>query len=495
MRLFRINSLFRSAETPADLCAPHLSVAPGPLRRVYFTERAPSAHSVLIFSLFSANTQPDIPTRPVPRSALPKIGCSLPYQAIAYVTRGASAANRSVKRTFVSSSLAFIVTAALVDMLPIPPAALFAASHAIALAAYPAQELLAMGRPLVNRFYDVQAHRGGRGNTVENTLPSFAWGLIDGATTLELDNGITKDGQVVVWHDEEVTAAKCLDTAPAFPGDPDYPYVGKFVANLTLAQIKTIDCGSLRQEGYPFQLTYPGTRISTLGEVFDFVECADPGRQVQWNIESKINAKYPNQTKGVEEFVSKQYEVFSNSPYKHSITYQSFDWRTLVSMKKLDPTMITSALIDSDTASGPGNSTTPWLAGLNLEAFPGPTFDRRVAQAARYIHADVLSPAAVHDDSPVKDPALPGYIPFTTKEMIEEAHGLGVEVKPWTVNRLNIAEQLLEWDADGIISDYPNAVRRLARQKNLPVAPKYPKQRVLTCLDEHLGRQRQTVHS
>jgi len=55
-------------------------------------------------------------------------------------------------------------------------------------------------------------------------------GLIDGVTTLELDNGITKvlllvlfstaktqsrqDGVVIVWHDEEVTPEKCIDTAP-----------------------------------------------------------------------------------------------------------------------------------------------------------------------------------------------------------------------------------------------------------------------------------------
>lgn len=35
-----------------------------------------------------------------------------------------------------------------------------------------------------------------------------------------------------------------------FPNDPDFPYVGKFVANLTLAQIKTLDCGSLRQDEF-----------------------------------------------------------------------------------------------------------------------------------------------------------------------------------------------------------------------------------------------------
>ena len=44
------------------------------------------------------------------------------------------------------------------------------------------------------RLLGIQGHRGGRGEMIENTLPAFAWGLIDGVTTLEMDNGITKDG-------------------------------------------------------------------------------------------------------------------------------------------------------------------------------------------------------------------------------------------------------------------------------------------------------------
>ncbi len=69
----------------------------------------------------------------------------------------------------------------------------------------------------------------------------------------------------------------------------------------------------------------------------------------------------------------------------------------------------------SDTATGPGNTSTPWLAGLDLSAFPGPGLDQKVAQAAKYIRADVLSPAAVSDYSPVNDPKALGFIPFTTK--------------------------------------------------------------------------------
>ncbi|KAH9927528.1 PLC-like phosphodiesterase [Epithele typhae] len=330
------------------------------------------------------------------------------------------------------------------------------------------------------RFYDVQAHRGGRGNTVENTLPSFAWGLIDGASTLELDNGITKDGHVVVWHDEEITAAKCRDTRPAFQGDPDFPYVGKFIANLTLPQLRTVDCGSKRQFGYPMQLVYPGTRISTMQEVFDFV---------LWNIESKINARHPNQTRSVEDFVQKQYKLFSNSPYKQSITYQSFDWRSIVAMKELDPSITTSALIDDDTAANPEHGVTPWLAGLNLDSFPA-RLSRTGSPTPHIASRPTSSPPRRRPAGrPVPDPDMDGYVPFTTREMIDTAHRLGMKVKPWTVNRNTIVEELLEWKADGIISDYPNVVRRLVKHRGLPVAPKYPKQRVLACLQDHLEKQ------
>lgn len=93
-----------------------------------------------------------------------------------------------------------------------------------------------------------------------------------------------QDGEVVVWHDDQITAEKCTDTHPVVscktllhfiissistksPGDPTYPYVGKFIANLTLAQIKTLDCGSKRQSdfrmGPPF---FPGSRNDNLGQ-------------------------------------------------------------------------------------------------------------------------------------------------------------------------------------------------------------------------------------
>ena len=46
-------------------------------------------------------------------------------------------------------------------------------------------------------------HRGARGRCPENTLLSFAAALEDGANALEMDVRRTKDGVVVVFHDDD----------------------------------------------------------------------------------------------------------------------------------------------------------------------------------------------------------------------------------------------------------------------------------------------------
>jgi len=267
------------------------------------------------------------------------------------------------------------------------------------------------------------------------------------------------------------------------PDDPAYPYVGKYIANLTLAQIKTLDCGSKRQTNFPHQLVYPGVKISTLREVFDFVACADPSHQILWNIESKINPQYPNRTAGVDDYVQKQLEIFISTPYYRSITYQSFDWRTLVAMKNLDSKIPISALIDEDTAFTPDNSTSSWLSGLRLDSFPGPSLPEQMAQAAHAIQADILSPTGTFR---IPLSSNEGFSHFTTPDMIKEAHRLGMKVVPFTVNHLDRVEELVKDGADGIITDYPNVVRRWAKQQGLRVAPKYPKQRVFSCLYQHM---------
>ncbi|KAG6910557.1 hypothetical protein DXG01_009507 [Tephrocybe rancida] len=322
----------------------------------------------------------------------------------------------------------------------------------------------------IQRVFDLQAHRGGRGEAIENSLHSFAWGMIDGAKTLELDNGITKDGVVVLFHDQAIPAEKCQDTAPTvrffasvlkFKNDPAYPYVGKLIANLTLAQLKTLDCGSKRLIDFPLQLIYPGSKIPTMQEVFDFVACADPKRQMQFNIESKIDPTAPSNSRSVDDFVNLQHAVFKKSGYP---------------LESITTNISKSANLGTD------NTTSPWLAGLELSDFPAPTTEAKVAEAAASIKASILSPSYANAKSTAVDPSQPGYIPFTTKAMVDRAHELGMKVVPWTVDRLNIADGLLELGVDGIITDNPAYVRRLLDQNGLGLAPKYDQEKVFKCL-------------
>jgi glycerophosphoryl diester phosphodiesterase len=63
--------------------------------------------------------------------------------------------------------------------------------------------------PLPPGEFLVVGHRGAPGTEVENTLPSFERALAEGANAIETDLCVTKDGEVVVWHDwdpEELVA-------------------------------------------------------------------------------------------------------------------------------------------------------------------------------------------------------------------------------------------------------------------------------------------------
>ena len=138
--------------------------------------------------------------------------------------------------------------------------------------------------------FDLQAHRGGRGETTEESLRAFAKAIELGVTTLELDIVLSKDGAPMVWHDPTIQPDKCTDTGPAFPGDPQYPYVGKLVHDLTQAQLHALNCGRLLS-GFPAAEVVTGNKIATLGQVFALAE--SHRADVRYNIETKIDPTAP----------------------------------------------------------------------------------------------------------------------------------------------------------------------------------------------------------
>jgi Asp-tRNA(Asn)/Glu-tRNA(Gln) amidotransferase A subunit family amidase/glycerophosphoryl diester phosphodiesterase len=312
---------------------------------------------------------------------------------------------------------------------------------------------------------DLQAHRGGLGLITESTLQAFANALELGVTTLELDTQVTRDGYVVVTHDRQVLAHRCLDTAPATTNDADFPYVGKYIKDLTLAQVRTLDCGSQRADAHAQQTTVPGANIVLLSEVFDLVK-RHRAHDVMLNIETKVEAGAPHETAPREQFVQAVVAQIQQHNMQDQVTLQSFDWGALMLAKQLAPELPLVALSNAQSflqCGEPGAS--PWTGGIDMD-----DFDCNLPAAAASFGASAISPVhGLPQSAGINDA---GYSAFTTREMVEQAHALGLKVIPWTINDQPTMAQLMDIGVDGIITDYPDRLREvmLERDMALPVA-------------------------
>jgi glycerophosphoryl diester phosphodiesterase len=306
--------------------------------------------------------------------------------------------------------------------------------------------------------FDLQAHRGGRGETTEESLRAFAKSLEVGVGTLEFDIVITKDGQPLVWHDPKIETTKCADTAPAVAGDPQYPYVGKLVHDLSLAQIRTLDCGK-RLEDFPAAEVVRNNKIATLPEVFALVDSyrAD----VMYNIETKVEAQKPETSAAPEEFVDVILAAVRSAGKVDKVEIQSFDWRTLPMVRAAEPSIPLVALWD-ETTWLPGS---PWLAGVDPAVVPDPI------AGAQLVGANILSPGySVPYGMTPKDP---GFALVADREFNERAHASGLKVIPWTINDPDVMRAQIAAGADGIITDYPSRLRAVMKELDMPPPPAY----------------------
>jgi len=64
---------------------------------------------------------------------------------------------------------------------------------------------------------------------------------------------------------------------------------------------------------------------------------------------------------------------------------------------------------------------------------------------------------------------LSPYYGDLTEPLLKEAKSLGLAVLPWTVNDRADMERLIDWGADGLITDYPDRLREVMAAKNLPL--------------------------
>ena len=171
------------------------------------------------------------------------------------------------------------------------------------------------------------AHRGSKGTHPENTLASFREAVRVGSDGIELDVHLTKDGHLVVIHDETV------DRTTNGTGE---------IRTLTLAEIKELDAGSW------FHNKYAGEKIPTLEEVLLLL--TELGFNGQLNIELKTDVI---QYKGL---VEKCLALQSAKDWPFAIVYSSFNPYTLVELKEANPSQEIGLLFESKEWADKGDA-------------------------------------------------------------------------------------------------------------------------------------------
>lgn len=281
--------------------------------------------------------------------------------------------------------------------------------------------------PWAGGWFDIEGHRGARGLAPENTLAGIRAAAAVGVTAIEIDVRLTADGHLVLWHDAVLTPGLC--------GPTGADLTGARVDELTLAQLRTVDIGGVRQPRFPGQQLSPGASFTTLHEVLELGEALAPG--IWWTIEVKVDPVHPvsraTRAPLLEGVIAEVHE--------HGIAQRcfvhSFDWGVLDLARQLEPGLLRSALVEMGRTYAPGSE---WLGTVRWE-------DHRedVAGAAAAIGACVVGPEHVDVD----------------EVLVERAHELGIAVLPWTVNEPDDLLRMRDLGVDGLVTDYPDRAAAL----------------------------------
>ncbi|WP_329194332.1 MULTISPECIES: glycerophosphodiester phosphodiesterase [unclassified Streptomyces] len=270
-------------------------------------------------------------------------------------------------------------------------------------AAGPAPRPAGGGGPLGLSAPVVYAHRGASAYAPENTLESIDLAMRLGIAWVENDVQRTKDGELVVIHDDSL--ARTTNVEQVFPGRKPW-----LVKDFTAAEIARLDAGSW------FSEEYAGARVPTLK---DYMNRVQRNRQ-RLLLEIKKPELYP----GIEAQTLDLLDRLGWLDEAHvgrRLVVQSFSADSIRVVHGMRPDIVTAFL------------GTPKVADLPRYA----AFTDRINPWHTTISADWV--AAVH--------------------RLRGAHGKAMEVDTWIVDDAATARKVQGMGVDGIITNAPDVVR------------------------------------
>ena len=251
-----------------------------------------------------------------------------------------------------------------------------------------------MSRPLVI------AHQGGDGIWPGDTLYAFENAVEIGADVLEMDAHITKEGQIVLMHDETVD------------GTTDGTGL---IHDLTMAELKQLDAAYrwTNDNGKTYPYRGQGIQVPSLEEVFQKFP------QMRYVIEIKLTENPID--KPLCDLI-RQYNM------QDKVMIASFHDEAMQNFRETCPEVATSS-------SRTEVRNFVLLGKIFLSGFLAPRYQ---------------------SIQPPYDRAESMNIPIMTERFIREAHAKNIKVEPWTVDDPELMKQYIEWGVDGIITDRPD---------------------------------------
>ena len=272
-----------------------------------------------------------------------------------------------------------------------------------------------------NKQIDIQGHRGCRGLLPENSLPAFEKAIDIGVNTLELDIVISKDHKVVVSHEPYMNPVICYNPKGLSIPYSLEPHYNLFKMNYD--EIKQFDCGTKFHPTYPQQEKL-NTYKPLLSEVFDMAKTKNS--DVKFNIEIKSESDYYGIfTPHPEAYVKLVLDEIIKNDMFSRVNLQSFDVTILEEIKKQSPKMKVALLIDDNEA-----------------------IEKKLKSLS--FKPEIISP----------------YFILLTAESVNSYQGKGFQVIPWTVNEEEHLKQMIAWNVDGIITDYPDVLIKILKSQN-----------------------------
>ncbi|MFF5141070.1 glycerophosphodiester phosphodiesterase [Streptomyces sp. NPDC013157] len=248
----------------------------------------------------------------------------------------------------------------------------------------------------------VLAHRGASAYAPENTLAAIDKAASLGFTWVENDVQRTRDGRLVVIHDDSLR--RTTDVAKVFPGRAPWK-----VKDFTAAEVARLDAGSW------FSPSYRGTRVPTLAQYMRRVE----HNHEKLLLEIKNPELYPGIERQILELLGS--EGWLDRPHLDRLVVQSFSADSLRTVHDLRPAVTTGYL------------GTPSVGSLH-----------RYAGFVDLVNPSVASISA-------------GYVKDV--HSFEGPHGRPLHVFTWTVNDAVTTWKAVGYGVDGIITNKPDVVR------------------------------------